>query len=43
VPSLAEDGRWRIVRLDWSLDDIDTVDVELGAVMPRLTAVTVSV
>jgi hypothetical protein len=43
VPSLAEDGRWRIVRLDWSLDDVETVDVELGAVTPRLTAVTVSV
>jgi hypothetical protein len=43
VPSLAEDGRWRIVRLDWSLDDTETVDLELGAVQPRLTAVTVSV
>jgi hypothetical protein len=43
VPSMAEDGRWRIVRLDWSLDDTETVDLELGAVQPRLTAVTVSV
>jgi hypothetical protein len=43
VPSLAEDGRWRIVRIDWSLDDIETVSLELGAVQPRITAVTVSV
>lgn len=43
VPSLNEEGTWRIVRLDWSLDEVETVDLELGAVQPRLTAITVSV
>lgn len=43
VPSLNEEGTWRIVRLDWSLDEAETVDLELGAVQPRLTAITVSV
>jgi hypothetical protein len=43
VPSLNEDGRFRIVRIDWSLDEVGTVALELGSVQPRITAVTVSV